>query len=98
MELSLCNMSVVIYLLSCSFSYITYSKIKSIYLLLLTLCSLHLYSTISTGVNDFTGFIQPTISYNARNRKLSDFSTYGTHLVTKGWGEWGWGEGREIEN
>ena len=55
----------------------------------------HLYFTISTAlhvltfkfspVNDFRGFIQATVGYNARNRTFSNFVTYGTNSVT----EWG---------
>ena len=55
----------------------------------------HLYFTISTvlhvlfkfsPVNDFRGFIQPTVGYNAKNRKFSNFAMYKTHLVTEGGG------------
>ena len=45
---------------------------------------MHVLTFKFSSINDFRGFIQPTVGYNARNRKFSNFFTYGTHLVTKG--------------
>ena len=45
---------------------------------------MHVLTFKFSSINDFRGFIQPTVGYNPRNRKFSNFVTYGTHLVTKG--------------